>query len=209
MTMEAQTIYEIVGYAASILVAISLTMRSVLRLRVVNLIGASVFSIYGVLIHAYPVAVLNGLIVLIDLYYLIEMARARAYFSLLEVNAQSRYLPAFLRFHAQDIQQFFPNFDYTPQAQDVILFVLRDMVPVGLFVARPGEPGEANVLLDYVAPGYRDLKPGLFLYAEQAPRFRAQGITRLCATGGAAAHRSYLARMGFVAQGDNYYRSLT
>ena len=207
--MELQTIYEIVGYVASIVVAISLTMRSVLRLRMVNLIGAAVFSIYGVLIHAYPVAVLNALIVLIDLYYLIEMARARAYFALLEVTAESKYLPAFLRFHAQDIQQFFPNFDYTPSTADLILFVLRDMVPVGLFIGRAGEPGDMNVLLDYVAPGYRDLKPGLFLFAQQAPRLRAQGIARLCATGGTEAHRRYLQRMGFVAQGDRYYRSLT
>ena len=206
--MELQTFYEMVGYVASIVVAISLTMRSVLRLRIVNLIGAAVFSIYGVLIHAYPVAVLNALIVLIDLYYLIEMARARAYFALLEVTAESKYLPAFLRFHAQDIQQFFPNFDYTPRASDLILFVLRDMVPVGLFIGRAGAPGEINVLLDYVAPGYRDLKPGLFLYEQQTPRLRAQGIVRLCAAAGNAAHRSYLERMGFVAQGDGYYRSL-
>ncbi|MBK9094244.1 MAG: YgjV family protein [Anaerolineae bacterium] len=206
--METQTLYEIIGYVASIVVAISLTMRSVLRLRLVNLIGAAVFTIYGALIHAYPVAVLNALIVLIDLYYLIEMARARAYFALLEVTAESKYLPAFLRFHAQGIQQFFPHFDYTPDPADVILFVLRDMVPVGLFIAQAGEPGEMNVLLDYVAPGYRDLKPALFLYAQQAPRFRAQGITRLRAAGSTPAHRSYLERIGFTSQGDYYYRSL-
>ena len=74
-------------------------------------------------------------------------------FALLEVTAESKYLPAFLRFHAQGIQQFFPHFDYTPDPADVILFVLRDMVPVGLFIAQAGEPGEMNVLLDYVAPG--------------------------------------------------------
>ncbi|WP_343415549.1 hypothetical protein [Candidatus Amarolinea dominans] len=106
--METQTLYEIIGYVASIggdfahhaLRAAPATRQPDRR---------AVFTIYGVLIHAYPVAVLNALIVLIDLYYLIEMARARAYFALLEVTAESKYLPAFLRFHAQGIQQFFPT----------------------------------------------------------------------------------------------------
>ncbi len=207
--MDTQTLYEVVGYAASVLVAISLMMRSVLRLRIVNLIGASVFTVYGALIQAYPVAALNGLIVLIDLYYLVEMARARAYFALLEVTSASKYLPAFLHFHAADIRRFFPQFDYTPSPQDAILFVLRDMVPVGVFVARPGAAGELDVLLDYVAPGYRDLKPGLFLYAQQAPRWRAQGIAGLRAVADTPAHRAYLERMGFLAQGASYYRPLT
>jgi len=59
---------ELIGYLGSVLVAISLMMRSLLRLRVINLIGALFFTTYGALLGAYPVAVLNGLIVCIDLY---------------------------------------------------------------------------------------------------------------------------------------------
>jgi len=35
--IEAGLFYEVIGYLASILVAVSLTMRSILRLRVINL----------------------------------------------------------------------------------------------------------------------------------------------------------------------------
>jgi hypothetical protein len=52
--MEASTLYELIGYAASVLVAVALTMRSVLRLRLINLVGAATFTVYGLLIHAYP-----------------------------------------------------------------------------------------------------------------------------------------------------------
>lgn len=69
-------IYELLGYAASLLIAISLMMRSVLRLRLINLAGSVCFTVYGLAIRAYPVAFMNTLIVLINLYYLYEMTRS-------------------------------------------------------------------------------------------------------------------------------------
>ncbi|UCG22985.1 MAG: YgjV family protein [Chloroflexota bacterium] len=71
--MDSSLTYEIIGYVASVLVAISLMMSSILKLRVINLFGALLFTIYGLLIGAYPVAVMNLFIALIDLYYLREM----------------------------------------------------------------------------------------------------------------------------------------
>ena len=80
--MDTSMTYEIIGYVASLLVAVSLMMRSVLKLRVINLLGAAVFTLYGLLIGAYPVAVMNLFIVLIDLYYLREFITSKSYFSL-------------------------------------------------------------------------------------------------------------------------------
>jgi|ERR1051325_4597590 hypothetical protein len=53
-------IYELIGYVASVLVAISLTMTSILRLRIINLTGSACFTLYGLLIGAYPVAIVNS-----------------------------------------------------------------------------------------------------------------------------------------------------
>jgi len=80
--MNLSMTYEMIGYGASLLVAVSLMMRSVVKLRVINLLGAAVFTLYGLLIDAYPVAVMNFFIVLIDLYYLREFIAAKGYFSL-------------------------------------------------------------------------------------------------------------------------------
>jgi hypothetical protein len=71
--MNPTLAYEIIGYIASALVAVSLMMSSILKLRVINLVGAALFTVYGLLIGAYPVAVMNLFIVLIDLYYLRDM----------------------------------------------------------------------------------------------------------------------------------------
>ena len=68
--MNSVNYFELLGYSASVLVAISLTMRSLTRLRVINLVGSLLFTIYGFIIGAYPVAVLNAFIVLVNIYYL-------------------------------------------------------------------------------------------------------------------------------------------
>ena len=78
--MNISITYEIIGYTASALVAISLMMSSIVKLRVINLIGAALFTLYGLLIGAYPVAVLNFTIVLIDLYYLRDTIKSKVYF---------------------------------------------------------------------------------------------------------------------------------
>ena len=67
---------EIIGYAGSLLVAVSLMMSSLVRLRWINLGGALAFAVYGWLVGAYPVLAVNGFIVLVNVYYLWRMNRS-------------------------------------------------------------------------------------------------------------------------------------
>jgi len=64
---------EILGYVASTLVAISLTMSSLAKLRALNLVGASAFAVYGWLVGAYPVMAVNGFITVVNVIYLLRM----------------------------------------------------------------------------------------------------------------------------------------
>ncbi|HAS61257.1 MAG TPA: hypothetical protein DCS35_01010 [Vibrio sp.] len=64
---------EIIGYAASIMVALSLTMKDIIKLRVLNFIGCALFAIYGVMIGAWPVTVTNGFIACVNVYYLMKI----------------------------------------------------------------------------------------------------------------------------------------
>ena len=188
---------ELLGYAASVLVAASLTLKSIVRLRVVNLLGAVCFTIYGALLGAWPVALVNGVIVLINVWHLTQMASAREYFRLLEVGPDSEYLREFLRFHARDISHFLPEFDGAAAPGDLVLFVLRDMVPAGLLLARPEGPGRLRARLDFVIPGYRDFKVGDFLFRRNAAAFTGRGYRTVVANPGHPEHAAYLRRMGF------------
>ena len=64
---------EWIGYAASIVIAISLTMTAIVQLRIINSIGCLLFVVYGLYLKAYPVAVAYAIIVLINIYNLYKL----------------------------------------------------------------------------------------------------------------------------------------
>ncbi len=64
---------EILGYASSVMVAVSLMMKDIVLLRVLNFIGCALFTAYGVAIDAMPVVATNGFIACVNVYFLIKM----------------------------------------------------------------------------------------------------------------------------------------
>lgn len=198
---------ELIGYLGSILVAISLMMKSLLRLRIINLFGALFFTIYGILLGAYPVAFLNGLIVCIDLYYLFQMWRQKDFFTFLEVSPKSEYLRAFVEFYKNDIAEIIPSYTHKVEEDLLCFFILRNMMPAGLFIAKvQGE--EAYIRLDYVIPNYRDFKVARFIFEENAAFFLQRGIRRFVSEGGSPIHQTYLEKMEFVNKGEMYVHEI-
>jgi len=70
--MENMNSIEWLGYFASILVAISFLMKSMNKLRFVNMLGAVCFVIYALAIKAVPVALINLFIICVNVYYLTQ-----------------------------------------------------------------------------------------------------------------------------------------
>ena len=73
--MDIHMIVELVGYLGSILVVVSVLMTSMVKLRIVNSIGASIFTVYALIIQSYPTALMNFSLVVINLYYLARMKK--------------------------------------------------------------------------------------------------------------------------------------
>ena len=202
--MEISHIYEMIGYTGSLLVALSLSMKSLQRLRMVNMTGAMFFMLYGILIKALPVVLLNCLTFSVNAYYLWRMWQKRDYFPLMQVRADSAYLKRFLEFYRREISDFIPTYQFKPDDKQVVVFILRNMMPVGLVIVRP-EGEEARIFLDFVIPGYRDFRAGRFLFEESAEFYRQQGIHVLSTATGGAKHETYLKRMGFHLEADGRY----
>jgi len=196
---------ELLGYLASALIVLSLLMSSLYKLRVVNLIGAIVFTAYGLLIGSLPVVLTNAAIVMIDVFYLSRMFRARAdeaYFEVIEVPAHSPLLGRFAAFHADDARRFQPDFDGL-RDDHLAWMVLKDAVPVGVVLAR--SDGEvAHLDLDYVTPAHRDQRAGTRFFST-AGLFAPHGITRVVSGAGDDGHHRYLEAMGFTRRDDGCY----
>ena len=66
---------EIIGYLASLLVAISITINGGLYFRILNMAGAICFSIYGIFIGSIPVTLINTYGIGINIFHLIKIKR--------------------------------------------------------------------------------------------------------------------------------------
>lgn len=195
--MNHSLLVESIGYLASVLIAVSIMMTSVLRLRILNLAGAVVFSVYGILIGAPPVAVLNGFLAVVNVWFLWRMLGTKAYFQLLALRPESDYLRYFLDFHRREIAAVLPEFEYKPCEGQIAVFVLRNCKPVGVLIAVPRSEGVWRVVLDFVIPNYRDLRLGRFLFLEQADFFRERGVREIVVTPRTKDYGPFLAKVGF------------
>ena len=63
---------ELIGYLASTVILIGFTFKGESKIRTINMIGSLLFIMYGLLIKAYPVALLNALTILVNVRALIK-----------------------------------------------------------------------------------------------------------------------------------------
>jgi hypothetical protein len=191
---------ELVGYLASALVVLALTMTSVVRLRIVSLAGSITFFVYGTLIDSVPIMITNGSIAVINVWFLRkEFASGGPHgrdLGVSHIRADSPFLADFIAFHLIDIHRFQPDF-HLPTGDDVVTLLLnRDGLPAGMLVGRR-DGSTLTIDLDYVLGAYRDSRLGRWLYGPGAQVFRADGIDQLRSAGTTDTHRKYLERVGF------------
>ncbi len=187
-------VIEWIGYVSSIVILISLTMSSIVKLRWINLLGAILFSIYGALIGAMPVAVVNFGIVLIDIYYLWLIYKDKEIFTLVDADIGSALFQHFLDSNREEIEKQIPIAEI--QEDDKAFYMLRDNNLAGVIIGNIDNQ-EMNVKLDYVTPRYRDFKLGRYYFIENAKTLKQKGIQVVKASAKEKEHQVYLEKMGF------------
>lgn len=63
---------ELLGTIASVLVLISFMMTNEKKIRSINIVGAILFVIYGIIIKAFSIWFLNGALCLVHVYRLLK-----------------------------------------------------------------------------------------------------------------------------------------
>ena len=184
--MTRETIIQLIGYFSTLLILISFLMTSVVKLRLLNLAGA----------------IMNIGLCLINIYFLIRLARSKSLTTMLPIKTDHAYLKTFLDFYKDDIRTYFPNFSPDSSVDDTAYFVYYDMNPVGLILGRQTGDRVLDISLDYTIPKYRDASVGRYLY----PHLLGQeGFSALEFRGASEKHEKYLRKIGFR-QEDGCYR---
>lgn len=189
--------YEYLGYAASVTILVSILMSSPRKFRWINLLGGVAYAIYGILIDSIPVALLNFSTVLINLYYLYKMYKTSDYFKTLPIDKNSIYLNNFLDYYKEDIARFFDTSTIEIDKSDISFYILRNVVPAGLFVGSKVNDNTLRIDFDYVVPIYRDFQMGEYIFKHNKEIFSSKGITSLITYTNSEKHENYLRKMGF------------
>ena len=199
--MSQISLVEWLGYGASALVLISLSMSSIAKLRWFNLLGATAFAIYGYLIGAWPVTLMNTAIAGVNIYYLFQLYARQDDFKAIEIGVDDAYLKEFLVYHDKDIRRWYSAFDGVPDGA-LVLLVLRNLAVAGILIATRRDDSTLEILVDYVIPEYADRKVGRYLFYQNRDFFRRRSIERLVIDGRGIRNGNYFAAMGFRESAD-------
>ncbi len=194
---------ELIGYIASVMIFISILSSSILKLRIINLIGSGIFAVYGFLIGSIPTGLMNTLIVIVNVYYLIKFFKSKELFTILEVDQNDQYVKHFLEFYQTEIKKFSFDTNLMKEKWDICFFVLRDMATAGLFSAKKVDEKTLLIALDFAIPEYRDFKIGKYIYDRQEELFGKQGYQQFQVKTINKDHSKYLLKMGFTKDLEN------
>ncbi len=99
---------EWLGYLASFVVLISLTMSSIIKLRWINLLGCLLFAYFGYRISSPPVLFANLGIAAINVYFLYKIYSTREEFKIINAATDSDYYRHFLAVNSREIGKQIP-----------------------------------------------------------------------------------------------------
>lgn len=201
--------WEVVGWAGSVLVVVSLMQARVWRFRVMNLAGAVLATAYNAVFGIWAFAAMNGAIAVIDVYWLWRLRRERsddAVYAVVEVAPDDAYLRHVLAVHADDVARHrtvpAPDVGEDDVPGDELAFlVVRGDETVGVVLVRDIGDGTGVVVLDWVTPRFRDFTPGEFVY-RHSDVFAAHGLRRLVVPTAPPGAAAYLERVGFRRRDD-------
>ena len=188
---------ELIGCIAFVMIFISILSSSILKLRIINLVGSGIFAVYGFLIGSIPTGLMNTLIVIVNIYYLIKFFKSKELFTILEVDQNDQYVKHFLEFYQTEIKKFSFDTNLMKEKWDICFFVLRDMATAGLFLAKKVDEKTLLIALDFAIPEYRDFKIGKYIYDRQEELFGKLGYQQFQVKTSNKDHSKYLLKMGF------------
>ncbi len=197
--MDSKTIVEIVGYVGSALVVLSFFMVSVVKLRIVNTIGSVIFTVYAFIIQSYPTAIMNIVLVLINIYHLVKLYNTKRSYDFVKVNVGDKLLHYALDTYTEDIQKCFPGTSMDFPGANVGYVVCHKGTPAGIVIGTLKD-NVLDLLLDYSTPEYRDFSIGKYLFS----KLPEEGIKSVIYRGSDENHKAYLTKTGFVDKGDHY-----
>jgi hypothetical protein len=196
---------DLLGWAGSALLIVSLLQARVLRFRILNLVAGMMLVAFNALIMVWPMVAMNLATSAINLWFIRRLLLDRhdgAAFRVLAVKSDDAYLSHVLAVHRADVVRYQPDFtwDGVPRNDRRPFLILRGDETVGVVIIRV-EGDVAHIELDYVTRRFRDFSPGEFVWRESG-MLRGLGISKVITSPNTI--DPYYARVGFRRDGASF-----
>ncbi|HPF81154.1 hypothetical protein [Nostocoides australiense] len=194
---------DILGWAGSALLVVSVMQTRILRLRLLNLAATIALLVFNWGLGIWSMVAMNGVLAALNVYYIAKLQRentsASTAYEVIPVDHDEASLTHFLARNGRDIARFNPGFA-GPQSGAAYLIQKGDTT-CGVVLVRDIGDGVAQVDLDYVTAPYRDFSPGKFVFRDSG-LFQRKGFRRVLTRPGMVA--PHYGKLGFVPDGDRW-----
>lgn len=199
------TLYiELFGYLGSILVVVSMLMSSVIKLRVINIIGSVISGTYALIIGSFPLALMNICLIIINVYNILKLKKESRKYEIIQGDIQDSFLKYLLNHYDYDIKNYFCDFDAEKVMGDTVYYVLCNEVPVGFFIGNKKDD-KVEVVIDYTVQAYRDCSVAKFLYIAM----KKDGFNQLEIKKPTQKHILFLKKMSYEEKDNTYIKVLS
>lgn len=196
---------ELFGIFASLVIFLSLSMTSIIKLRWINTFGCLCFSIYGFFISSTSVIFLNLGIAILNLFYLKKLYSNKDSFKLILADCTSEYFKFFTHENYKDIEYFFAKLSFLEM--DKIYYLIRNNDTAGIIGWN--EDGETiTIKIDYIHEKYRDFKFGKYLFIDNILFFKKLGYKKIIQKTNIKSHKIYLEKLNFKKVSEDTYEKI-
>ena len=173
--MTLDLFMEIFGYIGTGVVIISMLMTSVTMLRVINVCGGVISLIYAAYCNAWPIVLLNGTLVTINITQLILAHFRKSKLNDVKTDAENADLAYFRFVNSDDINKAFPNYNFhISEGNEAHLVCHEGEVTAILIGKRRGD--KIDVDIDYAVPKHIEMSSLNHMYKKLV----SDGVRELC-----------------------------
>ena len=201
--MDMGLYIELFGYLGSFLVVVSMLMSSVIKLRIINIIGSTISGTYALIIGSFPLALMNICLIIINAYNILKLKKESRKYEIVKGDSQENFFKYFVDRYGDDIKKHFGDFNAKKISGNTVYYVFCNEAPVGLFVGN-NKNKNVEIVLDYTVPDYRDCSVAKFLYIAM----KKNGIDRLEMKNPSIKHIEFLEKMGYSREENSYVKVL-
>ena len=176
-------------------------MSSVIKLRIINIIGSTISGIYAFIIGSFPLALMNTCLIIINVYNIFKLKKESRKYEIVKGDTADSFFKYFVACYNEDIKNYFSYFQKDNVSGNTVYYTFCNETPVGIFIGnRNGDNVEITV--DYTVPNYRDCSVAKFLYIAMSKA----GINKLEIEKPSEKLIPFLTKMGYKAENSKYVK---